>query len=490
MPPSPRFLGVTTLSPFFQVEGVEPVLDRLQAAGVNAVAVNTSVTAPGAEGEGSYQPPDDGGTSPRLFDRALWGQRGLWLRTGPGHHFRTEFFADSPYQPRPANDLTDSAGPIIGDFIRAAKGRGMRVYIQTSAAAPAGLRDEDRPRLPDGSQPAYRMADTASLASPAVRAWNRAWARDIFAQYPEIDGIRPDWPEYPCYTLNEVFSDFGPHVESWAKSHGFNFAALRDETLAFWRYLHGSLRNDDLADFAEADGGRFAQASLLTRFPGVAEFFRLKAALSADLLADWRVAITDAGGPEKELSANAFMTPYSFLTGLDFARIGENCGSVSAKLYTMHWCQMVEYWGRELLDANPGLDEGLLVRALVNLMDIAEPGRDSKSGGQSLADYHYPEPDEAHPIPSETQARKLRQVVRAVGGRAQVHALVHGYGPLNDFRRRFALAAQSPVDGVWINRYGYLSDDKLAAVGEEWGKSGEEWKKKREGETKNVRSFE
>ncbi len=34
MPPSPRFLGVTTLSPFFQVEGVEPVLDRLQAAGV------------------------------------------------------------------------------------------------------------------------------------------------------------------------------------------------------------------------------------------------------------------------------------------------------------------------------------------------------------------------------------------------------------------------------------------------------------------------
>ncbi|MFZ1752830.1 MAG: hypothetical protein WAU10_03765, partial [Caldilineaceae bacterium] len=145
MPIAPRFLGVTTLSPFFQVEGVEPVLDRLQAVGVNAVAVNTSVTAPGAEGEGSYQPPDDGGTSPRLFDRPLWGQRGLWLRSAPGHAFRAELFADSPYQPRPANDLTASAGPIIGEFIRAAKARGMRVYIQTSAAAPAGLRDEDRP---------------------------------------------------------------------------------------------------------------------------------------------------------------------------------------------------------------------------------------------------------------------------------------------------------------------------------------------------------
>lgn len=272
----------------------------------------------------------------------------------------------------------------------------------------------DRPRLPDGSLPAYRMADTGSLASPAVRAWNRAWTRDIFAQYPEIDGVRPDWPEYPCYTLNEVFSDLGPHVERWANAHGFDFAAIRVETLAFWRYLHGSLRNADLADFAEADGGRFALASLLTRFPGVAEFFRLKAALSADILG----------------------------------------------------CQMVEYWGRELLDANPGLDETLLVRALVSLMDLAEPDSDSGSGGHTLADYRYPEPDEAHPIPTETQARKLRQVMRAVGGRAQVHALVHGYGPLDDFRRRFALAVESPVDGIWVNRYGYLSDEKLAAVGE------------------------
>ena len=132
----------------------------------------------------------------------------------------------------------------------------------------------------------------------------------------------------------------------------------------------------------------------------------------------------------------------------------------------MHWCQMVEFWGRELLEANPGLDEGLLVRALVALMDLAEPGAVLTDGGRTLADYRYPEPDEAHPIPSETQARKLRQVVRAVGGRAKVHALVHGYGPLDDFRRRFALAVQSPVDGIWVNRYGYLSDEKLAAMGE------------------------
>ena len=64
-------------------------------------------------------------------------------------------------------------------------------------------------------------------------------------------------------------------------------------------------------------------------------------------------------------------------------------------------------------------------------------------------------------------ARRSSGVMAAgAGGRAQVHGLVHGYGPLDDFRRRFALAVESPVDGVWVNRYGYLSDEKLAAMGE------------------------
>ena len=459
-----RFLGVTTLSPFFQVEGIEPVLDRLERIGATAVAVNTSVTAVGAQGQGSWQPPDDGGTSPRLFDRPLWGRRGLWLRSGPGHRARAEFFADSPYRPREPNDLTDTEGPVIGRFIRAAKGRGLRVYLQTSAATPPGLRDEDRPQLPDGRVPGYRMADTGSLASPAIRAWNRAWTRDLFAQYPEIDGVRPDWPEYPCYTLNEAFADFAPGVARWAEAHSFDFGVIREQVSGLYRYLRGRLRNDDLLDFAEEDGGRYTMLRLFNRFPGVAEWFRLKAALSADLLRDWREAVSDYGGPDKELSANAFMPPYSFVTGLDFAAASAHCHSVSAKLYTMHWSQMVEFWGRELLEANPRVDEAILVRALVHLMDLADPGE----GGASLAHYGYPMPDEPHPIGEEAQRRKIRQVVRAVHGRARVNALVHGYGPPEDFSRRFRLALESPADGVWINRYGYLGDDKLQRAADAW----------------------
>jgi len=58
--------------------------------------------------------------------------------------------------------------------------------------------------------------------------------------------------------------------------------------------------------------------------------------------------------------------------------------------------------------------------------------------------------------------------LRAAGGQTQIHALVHGYGPLDDFSRRFQLVAESAAHGCWINRYGYLSDEKLDAVGQIW----------------------
>jgi hypothetical protein len=287
--------------------------------------------------------------------------------------------------------------------------------------------------------------------------------RDIFATYPEIDGIRPDWPEYPCYKLDEAFQDFSPHVAQWAAQQGFDFDLMQRDVAAFYRYLHGSLTNADLMDFVTPDRGKFTILTLMQRYPGVAEWLRCKAALSTDLLADWRSAITSYSGTDKELSANAFMTPLSLITGLDFGGAAQHCASIAPKLYTMHWSLIIKFWGDVLMAANPGLNESLLVRALVHLLDL-----DDGNGGTTIADYGYPEPDEPHPIPTEAQLRKLDQVMTATGGRTKIYALVHGYGPLDDFRRRLQLVVDSPVDGVWINRYGYLSDAKLDCIGEIW----------------------
>jgi len=251
-------------------------------------------------------------------------------------------------------------------------------------------------------------------------------------------------------------------VAGWAEEHGFDFPRIQQEVSAFYDYLHGSLTNDDLAEFATVERGRFATHHLYNQFPGIAEWFRLKSALSTDLLRDWHEAIEEFGGPDKELSANAFMPPFSYVTGLNFAAGARHCQSMSAKLYTMHWAQIVKFWGDVLLETNPGLSEELVVRSLVNLLDLADPGE----GGTTIADYRYPEPDEPHPISTAVQQRKLAHAVAAARGQTAINALVHGYGPLDDFTRRFQLAVDSVVDGIWINRYGYLADEKLDVVGE------------------------
>lgn len=459
-----RLFGITVLADFVLNEGVDPILDRLEKQGVNAVAVNPIVTAEGTESNGSWQPPDDAGSSPRLFDRPLWGKRELWVRSGPSYIPDLSLYADTSYQPKQPNDLTEAHGHLVGDFIDAALSRGLEVYFQIPGATPSGLQDKDRRRMPDGSIP-DAMVDVGSLASEDSRAYLRAFVHDLLRAYPNVTGFRPDWPEYPCYKLPETFVDFGEPVKLWAKARGVSFEGIRLEVGEFYDYLTNRLTNEDLAEFAEVERGRWAQLRLLRRFPAIGAWLRLKTALSLDLLRFWREAISDAGGKEKILSANAFMPPLTLFTGLDIAGTLEIAQAVSPKLYTMHWSAMVEFWGQALMAKND-VDEALVVKALVNLFDI-----DDEATADRIGDYGYPGNDEPHPIPDGPQARRIGQVLADAAGRGLVTPLMHGYGPIDDFARRFRIVAESEADGVWINRYGYLSDEKLEVVGGVWGES-------------------
>lgn len=463
MPPKNRLFGITVLADFVVNEGIDGILDNItERAGANAIAVNPIVTGEAEEGQGSWQPPADAGSSPRLFDRPLWGKTSLWVRSGPSYEPNQSLYADSPYKPKQPNDLTEAYGHLVGDFIDAALDRGIKVYFQIPSITPSGLRDEDRPRLPNGEIPS-RMADTGSLASPANRAYVGAFIHDLLETYPNVTGFRPDWPEYPCYFLPEAFQDFNDHVATWANDNGFAFDEIKRDVGRFYDHLHGGLTNRDLEEFADVERGKWAQTRLLRSFPHVYGWLRLKRALSIDLLTFWRETITAVGGPEKELSANAFMPPLTMWTGLDLSATAGICNAVSPKLYTMHWSAMVEFWGRVLVDHNEGLDESLVVRSLVNLFDIEDEATANK-----LSDYGYPLPDEPHPIPNAPQERRIRQSINEVRGQADTTFLMHGYGPPDDFARRFRLVAESEADGVWINRYGYLSDEKLSTVGAIW----------------------
>lgn len=460
-----RFLGITLLPEFIQTETIDGVLTNLiHKAGVTAVATSPYVMEPTDAKSGTREPPIDADAGKvRLLDRPLWGKRELFVRTAPSFVPEASFYHGLRYQPPPANDLTRKQGPIIRDFIRAARARGLKVYFQVQAAIPPGYRvqfggpkEEDRARLPDGRIPPRRLANNGSLASPEIRNYTQALIRDLCRQYPEIDGMRVDWPEYPPYMLDDVFLDFSAHAEAAARRMGIDFARMRTEVGELYKLLNGGLTDRQLAAWSDPDGGRYELLSALIEKPGLNDFLRFKAMLVDELLAGFRQALP----PGKELMPNAFPPPFTLASGFDFTRAARHSSAISVKLYTMHWPMMLRFYGDQIRKANPGISDRLLVRALVRWFDIADD-----DGLPRLEDYAYPEPDVPHPVGLRAQARKIRQA-QAAAGDTPVYALAHGYGPLDDFKRRARAAYEAAGHRMWVNRYGYLSDAKLEALRE------------------------
>ncbi len=468
------FLGITVMPEYIQSEGIDGVIGNLKRMGATAVCTSPYVMEPASEGEGSREPPADAGAGGvRLLDRPLWGRRELFVRTAPSFTPDPRLYQGLRYQPVAPDSLSRQSGAMVGDFVKAAKSAGLEVYLQFQAAIPPGYRvqfgggaGDDQPQLPDGSVPARRVDKNGSLASQHIRSYSQALIADLCRAYPDIDGLRPDWPEYPPYLLDSLFLDFSAPARQAADRLGFPAESMRREALAAWKQLHGSLTNRHLELLLTDDGGRYGLGGLLAQWPGFLQLCRFKALLVDELLAGFREALTRAGGADKKLVPNAFPPPFTTVSGLDYGKVAAHSSAISVKLYTMHWPMMLRFYGDALLKANPGLSSQLLAAVLVRLMDIDERPLDA------VERYSYPEPDVPHPVSAQSLARKILQARLATGSEVPVNALAHGYGPPDDFQARLRVAWQASGRRIWVNRYGYLSDEKLERIRQVCGSAG------------------
>ena len=464
-----RLLGITVFPEYIQSEGIDGVLGNLARIGANAVTTSPYLMEEADPETGQREPPVDANAGAvRLLDRPLFGKREVYVRTAPSFEPDLVLYSGLRYQPSSPTDLTRREGYLLHDFVGTAKKHGFRVYFQIQAAIPPGYRvqfggplQSDRALLPDGTIPQRRLAKNGSLASPHILGYEHALIRDLIRNYPQLDGLRIDWPEYPPYFLDSVFLDFSYHAEKAAERLGFPFERMRRDVDRLYRKLHGDLTDADLEPWAEdADGGRFHLLRLLVDYPGVSAWLRFKAALVDEMIAGFRRAMNEAGGESMELLPNAFPPPWTIASGMDFERVARHSTAISCKLYTMHWPMMLRFYGDQLRQANPGLSSRLLARALLRWLDIADD-----AGLASVEAYSYPPPEVPHPVGFLAQARKIRQAQRQAG-ETPVYVLAHGYGPLANFRRRLEVARDAGIHGYWVNRYGYLSDAKLDVIRE------------------------
>jgi hypothetical protein len=188
--------------------------------------------------------------------------------------------------------------------------------------------------------------------------------------------------------------------------------------------------------------------------PAVADHLALRRHLVADYAGYLKAAVTEASGGRQQVFLQCFPPPWNTLSGFDIARLGRVADLVGVKFYTMHWPMMLRSYV-EAVAAASGLGRDLLARTLQRLF---LSGGTLSSGFDGLV---YPEPDVAHNVGRDVIAAKFEA---AGGADSGLIAIAHGYGPTDDVRERFAAAWQVSGGRVELNRYGYLSDEKLEAI--------------------------
>ena len=466
--PPPR-LGITVMPEWFQSEGIDAVLDRLQASGVTALATSPYLLEIAAAGEGAREPPPDGDAgSVRPLDRTLWGVRETWVRTAPSLVHDPARYRGLRYQPSPPSALTLAQPRLIDDVVEAAARRSIAVYLQVMAASPPGYKvqfssavQEDQCLGPDGLPHPQRVDANASLASPHVRDYGGALLAELAQRYPGVHGFRIDWPEYPPYDLRSALFDFNPHAHAALRAQGVAPDAYGRQIcalLASWR----SQARAAAGAGAAAVRTQLAQAGWDDFFAANgagAPLWASKRASVAALLRHYREALDQVAGSRRSLEPQVFPAPLSRFSGFDWDALAQTSDAVGVKLYTMHWPMMARLWARDLVGEQ---DKAVLDVVTAAMMDFLGFSDQLPADGAALI---YPPPALAHPVGIQAQQDKLAQA-RAAAATVPVIAFAHSYGPRADvaLRTRTALQASTNASGayLWVNRYGYLSDAKLA----------------------------
>lgn len=100
---------------------------------------------------------------------------------------------------------------------------------------------------------------------------------------------------------------------------------------------------------------------------------------------------------------------------------------------------------------------------LVAVLDLPD-----KIESRRFGHYYIPAPGEPHVADVACYGPRISEVAATVRPTAKLCPFTHAYLPLPQWRQLLELMLDLPIDGIWIQMYGYLSDEKMAAVRQIW----------------------
>lgn len=455
---SGRRLGVTVMPEYLQSEGIDCVLHNIaDRLGGTSVTTSPYVATQCGPGKGFREPPEDAGAGKkRLLERPLWGKREVYMETAPSFVPDLSLYDKTSYAPETPTALTHTNGVLIGQFISAAKTKGLKTYLQIMAASPPSLRvqvghphAQDQPMLPNGQPVPDRVDRNASLASADMREYMRALITDLCRNYPDCDGFKFDWPEYPPYHFTSLFADYNPQVAAYANEIGIDLTALANGMVKDCLNSEGILRHwEYMKSKSFAEAMNYMRSSSQT----FDDHFRLRTHLVESYASFLRECVDEASGGSKTVFLQGFPPPWNTLSGFNSTNLKHHAHELAIKFYTMHWPMMganyVEHGHKKF-----GVPRSDIANFFSkNFMGHEEIGKDHNF-------LKYPEPDMAHGISTE----KILSTFKAFGHDDAV-GITHSYGPCDDVVLRCAALIEATNHNIEINRYAYLSEEKIDAI--------------------------
>ena len=148
-----KFLGMVMTPLDVQVEGLAPVMDRIEATGATAINCGRSLSLEVPQEQGHRAPPLDIDGYRRVFDRPVWGKRELYLRSHPVDVPDLSLYSDTIYKPSFRGPPPELDRDIPDQIYAEARRRGWKIYNSTSPLSVPLLAADDHMRWVDGSIP-------------------------------------------------------------------------------------------------------------------------------------------------------------------------------------------------------------------------------------------------------------------------------------------------------------------------------------------------
>lgn len=434
----------------FQYNDIDSILDSMKKIGVHRMAVSSLAFKETGNASDNRLPPLDIDGEERILERPFpdgshvkYGKR--YLPFSPD----MERFNNTTY--KPVSSLmryTLDSNDILKDVVIKAKNKGISVTISIPSEGISGHID-DYPIDPFGKEHILQISRKGCINSANVVNYYIAMIGEIVKRY-HPDRIMLDWVEYTNYFFSDNLVCFCPHCKKKAIDYGFDLKKMQDAALNVFR-------NISSMNQVPISGGKEWIEIWETISPGISELFRFKAQACIDFVSTIRGFLDSIGASDTGIQISCFAPPMNIGTGLDYSRVAaiSQTIEVQPKMYRFHWALMVKWYAEELAKINDHIKPEEWIPFVKDLLRVTDTSC-------MLNHYKMPGPKEFGAIDYQCELEKISAVEKA--GQSGITYRIHGYGPDELFRKRVIRANESSIDLCSVQRYGYLSDNKLAML--------------------------